>query len=115
MNYPHKAVPASSQNHATPYDRAQGAVIGSSPMPETLQVDGSIGELGEAVDFCIENVQMLLRRLQPVTGDFAVPVGEDNTLSGSWKVPLSQRIDLRRDQLADLTTAVQCAIRALQV
>jgi hypothetical protein len=95
------------------YERAQNSV--GQPIPETLHVDASLDALGEAVDFHIETVQMLLRRLHPVTGDYAEPKSDDAKLTGNWKVPLAARIDVRVDMLRALTVEVQSAIRALQI
>jgi hypothetical protein len=95
------------------YNRAQNAV--GQPIAETPQVDSSMDALSEAVEFHIETVQMLLRRLHPVTGDLVMPPSEDAKLTGNWKVPVAQRVDLRVDQLRGLTAEVQNAIRALQI
>jgi hypothetical protein len=97
------------------YDRAQSAL--GCPAVDTLQVDESVNSLGEAVEFHMETVRALLRRLHPVTGDIVQGVGV--TSGGAspqpCKVPLCYRIDNRRDELHELTGEVQSVIRALQI
>lgn len=87
------------------------------PISETLQVDESLESLGECVEFHMETVRALLRRLHPVTGDIVQGVGV--TSGGAspqpCKVPLCYRIDNRRDELHELTGEVQSVIRALQI
>lgn len=97
------------------YDRAQSAI--GAPAAETLQVDESINSLGECVEFHMETVRALLRRLHPVTGDIAQGVGATagGAIPQPCKVPLCYRIDNRRDELHELTAEVQAFIRALQV
>lgn len=94
------------------YDRVQSALGG--PEADTLQVDESINSLGECVEFHLETVRALLRRLHPVTGDLSYPesaCGDKQRI----KVPLAQRVDNRRDELHGLTAEVQATIRALQI
>jgi hypothetical protein len=108
----HQIGSSQSPAHDKAYNRAQSAL--GAPASETLQVDDSVNALGDAVDFHIETVRALLRRLHPVTGDLC-----DATCGGisaaSTRVPLAMRIDYRRDELNGLTTEVQNIIRALQI
>lgn len=102
----HMPVPKSS----TAYAAAQNAL---QPVPESLQVDDSMILLAEVVEFNIETVRALLRRLEPVTGE--VIVGDPGFSSGIAKVPLAVRLDGQRDMIATLTNEVQATIRALQI
>jgi hypothetical protein len=95
----------------SPYHRAQRAI--GAPIQETTQVDASLENLREVVEFHSETVQILLRRLQPVTGevDQCASKGEATPV----KVPMAERIDMQIFFLRNLTEAVQQAIRALQI
>ncbi|HEY0586239.1 MAG TPA: hypothetical protein VGD52_08920 [Pseudoduganella sp.] len=102
----HMPAPKSS----TAYAAAQNAL---QPVAESLQVDDSLISLAEVLEFNVETVHALLRRLEPVTGE--VLVGDPGFVSGIAKVPLALRIDAARDALAILTNEVQATIRALQI
>jgi hypothetical protein len=97
---------------AQAYNRVQQDL--GAPLTETLQIDDSINALGEAVDYHIEMVQALLRRLYQATGDIAMVAQKDNHPE-PVKVPLCYRIDSRRDQLVQLSNEVAATIRALQI
>jgi hypothetical protein len=97
----------------TSYDRAQSALGG--PVPETLQVDESIISLGDAVEFHVETVRALLRRLQPVTSDLCEAVAGTTCVPQSNRVDVARRIHNQRDELQYLTSEVQNIIRALQI
>jgi hypothetical protein len=101
---------------------AQSAI---SPIGETLHVDESISSLGNSVEFLVETVQALLRRIEPVT---ASVMSGTITVSGNvnysagiigvatlTKAPLAMQIDVQYDRIAALTKEVQAAIRALQI
>lgn len=99
-----------SSKPATAYASAQSAL---QPVSESLQVDDSLISLAEVIEFNIEIVRVLLRRLEPVTGE--VIVGEPGFSTGIAKVPLALRLDGQRDMIATLTNEVQATIRALQI
>jgi hypothetical protein len=108
------------------YATAQSAL---QPVSEALQVDVSISSLDNSVEFLVETVQALLRRIEPVT---AVAISGIGTLTGTFtgsvncssgiigaatftKAPLAMQIDVQYDRIAALTKEVQTAIRALQI
>jgi hypothetical protein len=92
------------------YAAAQNAL---SPVPESLQVDESLDTLRDAVDFHIQMVEALLRRIEPATGELMATV--DGCLTGVSKVPLALRVDSQRDRLVRITQMVQTAIGQLQI
>lgn len=110
MNHPQGT---NSSNLKPAYDRAQSAL--GAPVTETLQVEDSILSLGDAVEFHVETVRALLRRLQPVTSDMCEAIAGAAGAPQPIRVEVAQRIHNRRDELQDLTREVQNVIRALQV
>lgn len=102
-----------SQGMKPAYDRAQNAL--GSPVGETLQVEDSLLSLGDTVEFHVETVRALLRRLQPVTSDMCEANCATTGVSQPIRVEIARRIHNRRDELQDLTHEVQNVIRALQI
>jgi hypothetical protein len=100
----------SAPKNSPAYMAAQSAM---QPIVETLQVDESLNTLREVVEYHIEIVEALLRRIEPATGELGV--SEESCLVGIAKVPLALRVDNQRDRIARLTDLVQTAIRQLQI
>lgn len=103
--------PSLAPKQTTAYAAAQNAL--GCPVVESLQVDESLDSMREVVEFHMETVRALLRRLEPATGE--LEAGIDPCAGGFSKVALALRIDCNRDQICRLTAEVQTAIRQLQI
>jgi len=100
------------------YDKAQAAL--GKPSGEPLQMEVSISWLREAVEFHVETVRALLRRLEPISAGIKLTNGQ---MSGGCadggltmvRAPVASAIDSKREDIEALTKEVQQAIRELQV
>jgi hypothetical protein len=98
------------------YLAAQSAMAPGIDATVPLQVDAALEHLRNALDFHVETVAMLLRRLEPVTGQ--LEPGEQAKAGANGvaaKVLLACQLDDLNERLSLATGDVQAAIRALQL
>lgn len=102
----------SHHNMSSAYAAAQSALAPVTERP--LQVDDALAELERRIDFITETVQVLIRRLEPVTGE-VLATTEPTPDTGLCKVRLAEQIDGYTLRLSVLTASVQATVRALQL
>jgi hypothetical protein len=85
-----------------------------TPQERPLQVDDSLEQLQRQVEFTVETVRALMRRLAPVSVD-TLAEGAALEARPCSKVRLAEQIDRCTDDLVVLTAEVQVAVRALQL
>ena len=87
--------------------------IGQEPAAGHLEIDESMRNLMDLTDGLTQAVGVLLRRLEPVTGDlqaeFLLPT------EAVPKVPLAHNIDVAAARVAGALNEVERAVRALQL
>lgn len=93
---------------------AQAGPQGYAPEQQApLQVDESVETLRVRCDHLIDVVAILVRRLEPVTGDLLEGNGECTPVPS--KVPLAISLDCVADQMSVAIRRIEATTRALQI
>ena len=95
---------------------ATGSAIGyaSTQPPAPLQIDESVESLRIRSEMLAEVAAILVRRLEPVTGEVSDRVSGDNSPT-PMKVPLAHSLDSVSDRIASVSKALEAVTRALQI